>query len=68
MHLFIEPGGLLLFDVNTPDKLRRMDGQVLLDETEDVYCVWRTVFSAQPICTYRWICFPAAGRRVGAGA
>ncbi len=51
----LAPGGLFLFDVNTPYKLRRMDGQVWLDETEDVYCVWRTEFSERTkVCTY-WV-------------
>ena len=53
VHLFLEPGGLFLFDVNTPDKLRAMDGQVFLDETEEAYCVWRGSFSEKRrICTY----------------
>ena len=53
VHLFLNPGGLFLFDVNTPDKLRDMDGQVFLDETEDTYCVWRAEFSERRrICTY----------------
>ena len=39
--LFLMPGGLFLFDINTPSKLRGLDGQVFLDETEDTYCVWR---------------------------
>lgn len=52
---YLRPGGLFLFDVNTPYKLRRMDGQIWLDETEDVYCVWRTEFSRRTrICTY-WV-------------
>ena len=42
LHLFISPGGLLVFDVNSAAKLAGLDGQVFLDETEDVYCVWRT--------------------------
>ena len=44
LHLFVEPGGVVIFDVNTPEKLRGLDGQVFLDETEDVYCVWRAEF------------------------
>ena len=53
LHLFIAPGGLLVFDVNTPEKLAAMDGQVFLDETEDVYCVWRTEFDRRSkICSY----------------
>lgn len=53
VHLFLMPGGLFLFDVNTPDKLRAMDGQVFLDETEDAYCVWRADYAPRRrICTY----------------
>ena len=51
LRLFIAPGGLLIFDVNTPEKFRALDGQVFLDETEDAYCVWRTEYSRR-ICTY----------------
>ena len=53
LHLFIAPGGLLAFDVNSPAKLSALDGQVFLDETEDVYCVWRTEFEKRSrICSY----------------
>lgn len=45
LRLFVEPGGLFIFDVNTPEKLLALDGQVFLDETEDVYCVWRAQLS-----------------------
>ena len=40
----LNPGGIFIFDVNTPAKLRAMDGQVFLDEDDDVYCVWRGEF------------------------
>ena len=51
---WLKPGGVFYFDVNTPWKLRRMDGQVYLDETEDSLCVWRTFFSERTrICTYQ---------------
>jgi len=40
----LNPGGIFIFDVNTPEKLRAMDGQVFLDEDDDVYCVWRGDF------------------------
>ena len=53
LHLFIAPGGLLVFDVNTPEKLQGLDGQVWLDEREDVYCVWRTEYEKRSkLCTY----------------
>lgn len=51
---WLRPGGRFLFDVNTPSKFRRMDGQVYTDETEDAYCVWRAFFSEKTqICTYQ---------------
>lgn len=43
----LNPGGIFIFDVNTPEKLRAMDGQVFLDEDDDVYCVWRGEFDEQ---------------------
>lgn len=49
----LEPGGLFLFDADTPEKLAAMDGQVFLDETEDVFCVWRGEYSAKRrICSF----------------
>ena len=53
LHLFISPGGVLLFDVNSVEKLSSLDGQVFLDEREDVYCVWRASYEKRSrICTY----------------
>lgn len=53
VHLFMMPGGLFIFDVNTVDKLESLDGQVFLDETEDAYCVWRAEYSKRSrICSY----------------
>lgn len=60
---WLKPGGLFCFDVNTPCKLRRMDGQVYLDETEESFCVWRTFFSEKTrICTYQVDLFQENGR------
>lgn len=53
LHLFIAPGGLLVFDINSAAKLSSLDGQVFLDETEDIYCVWRTEYEKRSrICSY----------------
>ena len=53
VHLFLMPGGLFLFDINTPEKLQGLDGQVFLDETEDTYCVWRAEYSKRRrVCSY----------------
>ena len=47
LRLFIRPGGLLLFDLRTPAFLRSMDGSVSVDETEDVFCLWRGRFDSE---------------------
>ena len=58
----LNPGGIFIFDVNTPEKLRAMDGQVFLDEDEDVYCVWRGEFNeATNICSYGMDLFQREG-------
>lgn len=41
LRLFIAPQGMLVFDVRPVEQLMALDGQVFLDEREDVYCVWR---------------------------
>lgn len=58
----LNPGGCFIFDVNTPEKLRAMDGQVFLDEDEDVYCVWRGEFDERTnICSYGMDLFQRRG-------
>ena len=47
LHLFIRPDGLLIFDIRTPDFLRALDGQVFVDEKEDVLCLWRADFDEE---------------------
>ena len=58
----LNPGGIFIFDVNSPEKLRAMDGQVFLDEDDDVYCVWRGEFDeASNICSYGMDLFQRQG-------
>ena len=58
----LNPGGIFIFDVNTPEKLRAMDGQVFLDEDDDVYCVWRGEFDDDTnICSYGMDLFQRRG-------
>ena len=58
----LNPGGIFIFDVNTPEKLRAMDGQVFLDEDDDVYCVWRGEFDEETnICSYGMDLFQSRG-------
>ena len=58
----LNPGGCFIFDVNTPEKLHAMDGQVFLDEDDDVYCVWRGEFDEETnICSYGMDLFQRSG-------
>ena len=60
----LNPGGIFIFDVNTPEKLRAMDGQVFLDEDDDVYCVWRGEFDEETnICSYGMDLFQREGEK-----
>ncbi len=45
LRLFVEPGGLFIFDVNTPYKHREVLGNnAFVFEEEDFVCVWRNRF------------------------
>ncbi len=58
----LRPGGALIFDINSPEKLRSLDGQVFLDENEDTYCVWRAEFDREEnICYYGMDLFQREG-------
>lgn len=58
----LNPGGIFIFDVNTPEKLRAMDDQVFLDEDDDVYCIWRGEFDEKNnICSYGMDLFQREG-------
>ena len=60
----LNPGGIFIFDVNTPEKLRAMDGQIFLDEDDDVYCVWRGAFDGETnICSYGMDLFQRRGAK-----
>ena len=62
VYRVLNPGGIFIFDVNTPEKLRAMDGQVFLDEDDDVFCVWRGEFDEETnICSYGMDLFQRCG-------
>jgi Methylase involved in ubiquinone/menaquinone biosynthesis len=59
----LNPGGLFLFDINSEAKLRGLDGQVFLDEDEEVFCLWRAEYDAAArLCTYGMDIFQKRGR------
>ena len=41
LSLFIRPSGLFVFDIRSPEWLGSMDGQIYVDEQDDVLCLWR---------------------------
>ena len=48
--LFVRPGGLLIFDVKSPESLRALDGSVSVDEDDDMLCLWRADFDEAENC------------------
>ena len=63
LALFIEPEGLLIFDVFTPERFRSLDGQIFVDETDDALCLWRAEFDEETNCLiYGMDIFTAAGK------
>lgn len=44
LGLFIKKGGILVFDLHSPERLRATDGEIFVDEAEDLLCLWRADF------------------------
>ena len=64
VNLFLEPGGVFIFDIHTPYHLRFMDGAECMDETDDVFCVWRTEFDKNACALhYSFDIFERTGER-----
>ncbi|MGE4352695.1 MAG: class I SAM-dependent methyltransferase [Oscillospiraceae bacterium] len=63
LALFTEPGGLFIFDVNTPERMRSLDGQIFVDEDASALCLWRAEFDEekQRLC-YGMDIFTRAGK------
>lgn len=63
VYASLNAGGLFVFDINSECKLRSLDGQVFLDEDDEVYCVWRAEFDETTrICSYGMDVFQRQGR------
>ena len=52
LHLFVEPDGLFIFDINSPERLRSLDGFTSVDEDENNLCLWRADFSEEEKALY----------------
>lgn len=54
--LFLEPGGLFVFDLNTPYKHEVLLADHVYEiEADDAYCVWRNQYDAAAGCTHIFI-------------
>ncbi len=61
VELFLEPGGVFIFDINTLKKFNRMNGQCYVREDEDVYCIWQVDFDGV-LCNYDFDIFERTGK------
>ena len=56
LSLFVEPQGLLIFDVNTPYKHREVLGDsAFVFEEEDFLCAWRNCYTARDHKVTMWL-------------
>jgi len=62
IFLFLAPGAVFAFDLNTPDKLMGQDGAIFCDEREDLLCLWRCAFDPEEgACHYDFDLFTPQG-------
>jgi len=52
LHLFIEVDGVFIFDINSPERLRALDGFTSVDEDENSLCLWRADFDESENALY----------------
>ncbi len=49
----LNPGGMLIYDIRPRQQLMQFDGQMFMDETDNVVCIWRTEFDEEEnLCHY----------------
>lgn len=60
VELFLEPGGIFIFDINTPEKFQRINGHSYVREDGDVYCVWQCLLEGE-LCRYEFDIFTHSG-------
>ena len=63
VRLFMNPGGVFIFDINAPDFLRSLDGCAFTREDEDAFCVYQGEYDAESeVFTYTLDLFERQGR------
>ena len=59
----LKPGGVFIFDINSEAKLRGLDGQLFVDEDDEVFCLWRADYDAAArLCRYGMDIFRKQGK------
>ena len=56
VHTFLNPDGLFVFDINTPEKFARIDGESYVREDDGVFCVWQAAVE-DGLCAYQFDIF-----------
>lgn len=56
VHTFLNPDGLFIFDINTPEKFARIDGESYVREDDGVFCVWQAAVE-DGLCAYQFDIF-----------
>lgn len=62
VELFLEPGGIFIFDVNTQRKFHAINGECYVREDDDVFCVWQAELDGD-LCKYDFDIFVREGQR-----
>lgn len=53
LHYYLDPGGLLIFDLNTEYKFKKiLDGQTFVYDESDAYCVWSNDYDEEEKICY----------------
>lgn len=53
VRLFLEPGGVFVFDVISPVKYEKYNDSLFTDRTDDIYCVWQVDYNGETrLCSY----------------
>ncbi|MEG2000898.1 MAG: class I SAM-dependent methyltransferase [Evtepia sp.] len=60
VHLFLEPGGIFIFDCLTERHFEEINHGLFIGETDTAYCVWRSELQKK-LCTYEMDIFQKDG-------
>ncbi len=53
LHYYLNPGGILIFDINTPYKFRQvLNGKTFVYDEEDACCIWENTFEEETQICY----------------